>query len=618
MATAPYGVRLLVGAATIAVEETIKLPKTILMYPMTLASTAAHVVMRFQQNLAELVIKGDSTLEHIFPPKDEQPEWATFDEDLPDDDGRRRRGSDAIDTERRTEGRFALYTSPDGADGRPTHWARPAKPAGQAGGVCAGGGRGARLRSADPGAAAGPAAIARRRRARSPAGLRGGHQGARAVPDAARQQDHARDGEVTANPQQAVRRLGSANSAENPFPVRAVAIRIAGWIDRLGTVWVEGQLTQINIRPGAKTVFMVLRDPAADMSLTVTAPRDLVDNAPVKLVEGVQVVVCGKPNFFTGRGTLTLRLSEIRAVGIGELLARIERLRQLLAAEGLFDPRLKRPIPFLPSMIGLITGRASAAERDVTTVAAARWPAVRFAVRNTAVQGPTAVSQIVTALRELDSDPDVDVIVVARGGGSVEDLLPFSDETLCRAIAACRTPVVSAVGHEPDNPLCDLVADLRAATPTDAAKRIVPDTAAEQHLLDDLRRRSAQALRNWVGREERALAQLRSRPVLAEPLAALDGARRRDSPRPVRGSPGHHPTDRRAGRTRRSPVGPAGDAGSGGHPGPRLRRGADGWRRRVGWRCCDPSTTPRPGPRCGCGSATARSRRRVKGPADGE
>ncbi|MDT5343518.1 MAG: exodeoxyribonuclease large subunit, partial [Mycobacterium sp.] len=314
---------------------------------------------------------------------------------------------------------------------------------------------------------------------------------------------------------------GSANSAENPFPVRAVAIRIASWIDKLGTVWVEGQLTQINIRPGTKTVFMVLRDPAADMSLTVTAPRHLVDSAPVKLVEGVQVVVCGKPNFFTGRGTLTLRLSEIRAVGIGELLARIERLRQLLDAEGLFDPRLKRPIPFLPATVGLITGRASAAERDVTTVAAARWPAVRFAVRNTAVQGPTAVSQIVAALRELDADPDVDIIVVARGGGSVEDLLPFSDETLCRAISACRTPVVSAVGHEPDNPLCDLVADLRAATPTDAAKKIVPDTAAEQHLLNDLRRRAAQALRNWVAREERALAQLRSRPVLAEPLAAL-------------------------------------------------------------------------------------------------
>ena len=184
-----------------------------------------------------------------------------------------------------------------------------------------------------------------------------------------------------------------------------MAIRIAGWIDKLGTVWVEGQLTQINIRPGAKTVFMVLRDPAADMSLTVTAPRDLVERAPVKLVEGVQVVVCGKPNFFTGRGTFSLRLSEIRAVGIGELLARIDRLRRLLDAEGLFDPRLKRPIPFLPATVGLITGRASAAERDVTTVAAARWPAVRFAVRNTAVQGPTAVAQIVDGAARIGRRP---------------------------------------------------------------------------------------------------------------------------------------------------------------------------------------------------------------------
>jgi exodeoxyribonuclease VII large subunit len=312
-----------------------------------------------------------------------------------------------------------------------------------------------------------------------------------------------------------------ANSAENPFPVRAVAIRVAGWIDRLGTVWVEGQLAQINVRADSKTVFMVLRDPAADMSLTVTCPRDLVLGAPVKLVEGTQVVVCGKPSFYTGRGTFSLRLNEIRAVGVGELLARIERLRRLLDAEGLFDPRLKRPIPFLPNMIGLITGRASAAERDVTTVAGARWPAVRFAVRNTAVQGPNAVAQIVEALSELDRDPAVDVIVLARGGGSVEDLLPFSDETLCRAIAACRTPVISAVGHEPDNPLCDLVADLRAATPTDAAKKVVPDTAAEQRGIHDLRRRSAQALRNWVSREQRALTQLRSRPVLAEPLSAL-------------------------------------------------------------------------------------------------
>ncbi len=311
-------------------------------------------------------------------------------------------------------------------------------------------------------------------------------------------------------------------SADNPYPVRAVAIRVKGWIDKLGSIWVEGQLTQINARNNSNTVFMVLRDPAADMSMTVTSSRDLVLNAPVKLTEGTQVVVRGKPDFYTGRGTFSLRLSEIRAVGLGELLARIEMLRKVLAAEGLFDERLKRPLPFLPNTIGLITGRASAAEKDVTSVAAGRWPAVRFEIRNTAVQGPSAVAQIVDALAELDAHPDVDVIVIARGGGSVEDLLPFSDETLCRAIARCTTPVVSAVGHEPDNPLCDLVADLRAATPTDAAKRIVPDTAAELALVADLKRRSGRALRNWVGREQHHLSQLRSRPVLADPLRMVN------------------------------------------------------------------------------------------------
>ncbi|MGH3640911.1 MAG: exodeoxyribonuclease VII large subunit [Mycobacterium sp.] len=308
-------------------------------------------------------------------------------------------------------------------------------------------------------------------------------------------------------------------SPDNPWPVRAVATRVAKYIDRLGMVWIEGQLTELKLRQS--TAWMVLRDPAADMSLSVSCPRDLVINAPVPLSEGTQVIMLGRPQFYTRNGSFSLRIHEIRAVGVGELLARIERLRKLLDAEGLFDPRLKRPIPFLPNMIGLITGRASDAERDVTTVAGARWPAVRFALRNTNVQGPKAVPQIVDALRDLDADPDVDVIVIARGGGSVEDLLPFSDETLCREIAKCTTPIVSAIGHEPDNPLCDLVADVRAATPTDAAKRVVPDAVAEQALVADLCRRSARALRNWVHREQHTLTQLRSRPVLAQPLQAL-------------------------------------------------------------------------------------------------
>jgi exodeoxyribonuclease VII large subunit len=313
-----------------------------------------------------------------------------------------------------------------------------------------------------------------------------------------------------------------ANSAENPWPVRTVNTKIADWIHRLGQIWVEGQVTQINRRPGTRVAFLTLRDPAADISISVTCSPDLLYRTEVPLPEGSRVVMLGRPTYFTGRGTVSLRVTDIRPVGIGELLLRIERLRQLLTAEGLFDARLKRPLPFLPRSIGLISGRASAAQRDVMTVAADRWDAVRFVVRDAPVQGPTAVPRILTHLSELDAEPDVEVIIIARGGGSVEDLLPFSDEALLRAVAACRTPVISAIGHEPDTPLLDLVADLRAATPTDAAKRVVPDVGAELEGIDELRRRSAHALRNWVRREQHVVDGLRARPVLARPLTMLD------------------------------------------------------------------------------------------------
>ncbi|GGK47962.1 exodeoxyribonuclease VII large subunit [Nocardia camponoti] len=322
------------------------------------------------------------------------------------------------------------------------------------------------------------------------------------------------DGPATAAP-------APGSSAEQPWPVRSIALKVSQWIDRLGSVWVEGQLTQITSRPGTRTAFLVLRDTSADMSLQLTCDPDLLRHSPIPLTEGSRVVVFGKLQYFTGRGSLSLRVTEIRPVGIGELLARIERLKALLAAEGLFDARRKQPLPFLPGTIGLITGRASAAERDVLSVAQSRWPAVCFEIRNTAVQGPTAVPQMLTALADLDRNPHVDVIVLARGGGSTEDLLPFSDEALCRAVSNARTPVVSAIGHEPDNPLLDLVADLRAATPTDAAKRIVPDAAAESAAVAEWRARSAAALRGWVRRELSVVTQLRSRPVLADPLREL-------------------------------------------------------------------------------------------------
>lgn len=304
--------------------------------------------------------------------------------------------------------------------------------------------------------------------------------------------------------------------------MRTVARKIAEWVDRLGAVWVEGQLAQVTARPGTGTAFLVLRDPAADVSLQLTAPVGLVRNGGPAVVEGNRVVVHGKPSFFLGRGTLSLRVDEIRAVGIGELLARIERLRKLLAAEGLFDAARKRRPPFLPGRIGLITGRASAAEHDVVSSATARWPSVRFRINHTATQGALAVPQIVEALAALDRDPEVDVIVLARGGGSVEDLLPFSDETLCRAVADCRTPVVSAIGHEPDTPLVDHVADLRCSTPTEAGRRLVPDLAEESARIAGLRDRARRALGGWVDREQRLLVALRARPVLADPLRTLD------------------------------------------------------------------------------------------------
>jgi exodeoxyribonuclease VII large subunit len=312
------------------------------------------------------------------------------------------------------------------------------------------------------------------------------------------------------------------STPEEPWPVRVVSQKIGSWIAKLGWVWVDGQLAQISRRPGASTVFLTLRDPAADLSLTVTTNRDVLDAGAPNLAEGARVVLHAKPEFYAARGTLSLRADEIRQVGLGELLARLERLKKLLAAEGLFDPARKRRLPFLPGRIGLITGRASAAERDVLTNTRRRWPAVEFRVVNVAVQGPTAVPQMIDALRVLDQDPSVEVILLARGGGGVEDLLPFSDEALCRAVFACRTPVVSAIGHETDTPLVDFVADVRASTPTDAAKRMVPDLAEEVRLIRLARQRLGRAVTNLLDREQHRIDGLRSRPVLARPYLMLD------------------------------------------------------------------------------------------------
>jgi len=311
-------------------------------------------------------------------------------------------------------------------------------------------------------------------------------------------------------------------SAEQPWPVRLLTAKITEYIAKMPPVWVEGQVVQLTRRPGTSLCFLTLRDTTVDMSLPVTAGARLVDSLPGGLVQGAQVVVRAKPEFWPKRGTLQLTAGEIRPVGVGELLARIEHLKRVLASEGLFEASRKKPLPFLPRAVGLVCGRASAAERDVVVTARHRWPGVHFEIREVAVQGPDAVPQVGAALAELDAHPEVDVIVVARGGGALEDLLPFSNEALVRAVAGCRTPVVSAIGHEVDSPLLDLVADVRASTPTDAGRRVVPAVAEELSGLASTRNRLRRAVHHRLDAEEHRLQALVSRPVLADPHAGLD------------------------------------------------------------------------------------------------
>lgn len=312
-------------------------------------------------------------------------------------------------------------------------------------------------------------------------------------------------------------------SAERPWPVRVLSAKILRYIDRMPPVWVEGQVVQLSRRPGMS--FLTLRDTSTDMSLPVSAHSRVLQAADTEVTDGSHVVLHAKPSFYPRRGSFQLEADRIRPLGVGELLARIEHLKQVLAAEGLFAAERKVPLPFLPGVVGLVCGRGSKAEHDVVVNARERWPAVAFEIREVAVQGGAAVVEVSSAIAELDADPRVDVIVVARGGGSVEDLLPFSNETLVRAVAACRTPLVSAIGHETDTPLVDLVADVRASTPTDAGKRVVPDVMGEAAAVLQARDRIRAAVLSRLDAEQDRLSALRSRPALAEPerlLATLE------------------------------------------------------------------------------------------------
>jgi len=310
------------------------------------------------------------------------------------------------------------------------------------------------------------------------------------------------------------------SSPEKPQPLRVVVHAVKGWIERMGTIWVEAQLIEINRRSASKTVFLTLRDKLAGVSVSVTISPTTLDSAG-PLTEGATVVARLKPSYFESSGRFSFYCDAIKPVGEGQLLARLEQTRRLLQVEGLFDSARKQPLPFLPRAVGLVTGAGSAAERDVCENARRRWPAVQIVTCHALVQGPQACEQLIAAVQQLDRHPGVDVIVIARGGGSLEDLLPFSDEGLVRAVFACRTPVVSAIGHETDNPILDLVADFRASTPTDAAKRVVPDVADELLRVQQARGRLLQAIVVVVRRQQEVLTAIRSRPVLADPTATF-------------------------------------------------------------------------------------------------
>ena len=304
-------------------------------------------------------------------------------------------------------------------------------------------------------------------------------------------------------------------SSEAPATVRTVSEAIKEYVDRLGPIWIEGEISELNERSGMMA-FMRLRDPSVDMSISVMCHKSVI--ATVKpLPDNARIVMYAKPSWYTKNGSLSFSAREIRQVGVGELLARLEALKNLLAGEGLFNSDRKVALPLLPKVIGLICGRNTDAEKDVVENAKRRWPSVQFEIREVTVQGAAAVSEVSDALRELEANKDVEVIIITRGGGSFEDLLPFSDEGLVRLAASCTTPIVSAIGHEKDSPLLDLVADYRASTPTDAAKRVVPDISEEIAMIEAMRDRARRTLVNRLDLELTRITNFKNRPVMKDP-----------------------------------------------------------------------------------------------------
>ncbi len=311
----------------------------------------------------------------------------------------------------------------------------------------------------------------------------------------------------------------SPATPDAPWPVSLLSAKLKGWIERLGAVWVEGEITQWGLSSG--NVYGKLKDCEADATVSFTMWSSVAARVPADLARGDRVIALVRPTWWVKGGTLTMQVLDMRHVGLGDLLERLERLRQRLRAEGLFDASRKRRLPFLPGVVGLVTAKDSDAEKDVLRNAQLRWPSVRFRVAHASVQGERAVPELIGAMRRLDADPEVEVIIVARGGGDFQNLLVFSEESLVRAAAALSTPLVSAIGHEADRPLLDEVADLRASTPTDAAKRVVPDVAEELARVEQVRSRMTARFTMYLTSEIDRLSAVRSRPCLAAPQSIV-------------------------------------------------------------------------------------------------
>lgn len=310
------------------------------------------------------------------------------------------------------------------------------------------------------------------------------------------------------------------SSELSPWSVSNFTSSLKDWITKLGNVWVEGQISQIS--PKKDVFFGELRDLVADKGFSIHSRRPDVLNTISELAAGDRVVALVHPDFWERSGKTSMDVLAIRKVGLGELLERIERLRQQLIKEGLTLAERKQPLPFLPNLIGLITGANSDAEKDVLQNAKLRWPEVRFKIQHTPVQGDKAAAEIIKAIQALDADSEVDVIILTRGGGSFQDLLVFSDEQVVRAVANCKTPIVSAIGHENDRPLTDEVADFRASTPTDAAKNVVPDVVDERKKISIALERIALRVVGYVQNQLELILGIRTRPVFANPFTIVD------------------------------------------------------------------------------------------------